>query len=150
MKDWSRSDLIALISLLVAIVACFAAIFVPELRRLIGLDNRAKEKDIVISTPNNRSELARLSGESRTIKRPIVGEVCGYTEQEIERLGLYVEVLIKTDRWYSQGTTGVHSKRKWELKEASFGGVKHIIRATLKDKHEHEHKSTEIEVTVVS
>jgi len=110
MKDWSRGELIALISLIVAIVACLAAIsVVPELRRLIGLDNKTKERDIVIFTPKNKETIARLSGESRTVKRPVVGEVCGYTDQEIERLGLYVEVLIKTDRWYPQGTTVVHS-----------------------------------------
>jgi hypothetical protein len=72
----------------------------------------------------------------------------GYGEKEIERLGLFVEVVIKTDQWYPQGCAIVTGDGKWSLKEARFGGSVHIIKAVLKDRHNHEHQSAEIEVTI--
>jgi hypothetical protein len=145
MNEWSRGDIIALIGLVVAVVSCVAAILaIPSLRRLVGLGG----KDIWIHTPKNKDEISILHGEHMPIVRTVSGDVTGYSEKEIEKLGLFVEVLIKTDQWYSQGSAKVESDGKWTLKEAHFGGSVHIIKAILKDRHSREYKSAEIEVTV--
>jgi len=145
MNDWTRGDIIALIGVVVAVISCVAAILaMPNLRQLVGLGG----KDFWIHTPKNKEKLPILHGEHRPIVRTVSGEVIGYSEKEIERLGLFVEVLIKTDQWYPQGSARVDSDGKWSLKEARFGGSDHIIKAVLKDRYHHEHKSAEIEVTV--
>ena len=145
MNEWSRGDIIALIGLAVAIMSCVAAILaIPSLKRLFGLGG----KDLWIHTPKNKDEISILHGERKPIVRPVSGEVTGYSEKEIERLGLFVEVLIKTDRWYPQGNARVDGDGTWTLKEAHFGGSVHLIKAVLKDRHSREHKSAEIEVTV--
>jgi hypothetical protein len=69
-------------------------------------------------------------------------------KKEIERLGLFVEVLVKTDIWYPQENTPVRANGEWTLKDARFGGSTHIIKAVLKDRHRREYESAEIEVTV--
>lgn len=150
MNTWSRSDLIVLISLLIMIVACVAAVVViPEVRRWMGLDHAVVEKDILVVAPRNKGEIILHSDEIKPITRPIAGKVVGYTEEEIERLRLQVEVLIKTDRWYFQGTVPVLNNGKWKLEEGHFGGALHIIRAILKDKDSRELVSTDIEVTLI-
>jgi hypothetical protein len=150
MNDWSRSEVIALISLFIAIATLLAAVLVlPSFRRWIGLDKSVSERDVLIFAPKDGGKLLVLANETRPITRPIAGEVIGYKDKEIERLGLKVEILIKTDLWYPQATVPVDSDGKWMLNDARFGGTVNIIRATLKDKYSREHKSTEIEVTVV-
>ena len=150
MNDWSRSEVIALISLLIAIATLLAAVLVlPGFRRWIGLDRSVSERDVLIFAPKDGGKLLVLANETRPITRPIAGEVIGYKDKEIERLGLKVEILIKTDQWYPQDTVPVDSDGKWRLNDARFGGTVNTIRATLKDKYSREHKATEIEVTVV-
>jgi hypothetical protein len=145
MNDWTRGDIISLIGLAVAIISCVAAILaIPSLRRLIGL----RGKELWIYTPKNKEEVSILHGEHKPIVRAVSGEVAGYSEKEIGRLGLFVEVLIKTDEWYPQGHARVEGDGKWMLKDARFGGSVHIIKAILKDRHSREHESAEIEVTV--
>ncbi len=144
MNEWSRSDLIALIGLVIAVVSCVAAILaIPNLLR------RYRAKDILILVPRNKQEISILAGEHRPIVRTVGGEVIGFTRREIEELGLFVEVLIKTDRWYLQGDVPVDTNGKWALKDARFGGFDHIIRAILKDRHSREYQSSEIEVSVL-
>jgi hypothetical protein len=138
MGDWSRNEVIALMSLVFAIIACVVAFMIPEIRRWFGLDSSSTKAKII-----------KYANEPKTIKRPIMGKISGFTEQEIEKLGLQVEVVIKTDRWYSQDTVPVDYDGEWKLKEASFGGEDHIIKVTLKDRSGREYKSTEIQVTVV-
>src|ERR1043166_9146976 len=119
MGEWTRRDIIALIGLFVAIISCFAVILaIPSLRRLLGLGG----KELWIQTPKNKEEIPILHGEHKPIGRAVSGEIAGYSEKEIERLGLFVEVLIKTDRWYPQGNAGVESDGKWTLRDARFGG----------------------------
>jgi hypothetical protein len=150
MNTWSRSDVIVLITLIFVIVACLAAVFVvPEFRRWLGLDHPLVEKDILVVTPTNKAEIILLANETKPVRRPIVGKIIGYTEEDIERLRLQVEVLIKTDRWYLQGVVPVLSNGKWKLEEGHFGGTIHIIRAILKDKDSRELVSTDIEVTLI-
>jgi hypothetical protein len=145
MSDWSRGEIIALVGLVVAVTSCVAAILtVPGLRRLLGFSG----KDLWINTPKHKAEVSMLHGEHKPIVRTVSGEITGYGEKEIERLGLFVEVLIKTDQWYPQGSAIVESDGKWSLKEARFGGSVHIIKAVLKDRHNREHQSAQIEVTV--
>ncbi len=145
MNEWSRTDVIGLIGLVVAVVSCAAAVLaIPNLRRLFGLSG----KDLLIFAPKNKEDIPILWGEHKPIVRPISGEVAGFSEKEIEKLGLFVDILIKTDHWYPQGSTRVESDGKWILKEARFGGSTHIIKAILKDRYSREHKSVEIEVNV--
>jgi hypothetical protein len=94
MKGWDGGDIIALAGLVVAAISCLAAILaIPSLRRLIGIDG----KDIWIQTPKNKEEVPILHGEHKPIVRPISGHVAGYSKREIERLSVFVDVLIKTD-----------------------------------------------------
>jgi hypothetical protein len=145
MSDWSRGEIIALVGLVVAVISCVAAILaIPSLRRLLGFSG----KDLWIHTPKNKAEISILHGEHKPIVRTVSGEITGYGEKEIEKLGLFVEVLIKTDQWYPQGSAIVESGGKWTLKEARFGGTGHIIKAVLKDRYNREHQSAEVEVTV--
>jgi|GEM_PF-6816481 hypothetical protein len=145
MNDWTRGDIIALIGLLVAIISCVAAVLaIPSLRKLFGLGR----KDIWIYTPKNKQEIFISHGEHKPIVRPIAGQVIGYRQTEIERLGLFVEVLIKTDKWYPQGHATVEADGKWTLNDARFGGSVHIIKAVLKDRHNREYQSASIEVAV--
>lgn len=149
-NTWSHGDVMFLISLLITILACVAAVLVvPEFRRWIGLDHAPAHRDILIVTPANKGEIIQHSNEVRPIQRPIAGKIVGYTEDEIERLGLQVEVLIKTDRWYLQGIVPVVSNGKWRLEAGHFGGRVHVIRAILKDKDSRELFSTDIEVTLI-
>jgi hypothetical protein len=145
MNEWSRGDIIALIGLVIAVASCTAAILtIPGLRRFAGLGKR----DLWIHTPRNKDVITILHGEHKPIVRTVGGEVSGYSEKEIERLGLFVDVLIKTDHWYPQGSAKVDSDGKWSLKKARFGGSIHVIKAVLKDRSGREYKSAEIEVTV--
>ena len=99
MNEWSRGEVIALVSLIIAVVACVAAVLVvPDFRRWIGLDHSLVEKDLIISTPKHKDIIRRNWDERKLIVRPIVGKVIGFKEEEIERLGLYVEILIETDK----------------------------------------------------
>ena len=145
MNDWTRGDIIALIGLAVAVVSCIAAILaIPSLRRLLGFGG----KDLWIHTPKNKQRISVQHGERKPIVRSISGEVAGYRKAEIERLGLFVEVLIQTDKWYPQGNAPLETDGKWGLSDARFGGSVHIIKAVLKDRHNREHQSASIEVTV--
>jgi len=145
MNDWSRGDIIALIGLVVAVVSCIAAILaIPNLRKLFGFD----PKDVWIHTPKNKQQISIQHGECKPIVRAISGEVAGYRKTEIEKLGLCIEVLIKTDKWYPQGHAIVESDGKWTLPDACFGGSVHTIKAVLKDRYHRELHSTSIEVAV--
>jgi hypothetical protein len=145
MNEWTRTDILGLIGLVVAIVSCVAAVLaIPNLRRLVGLIG----KDLLIFAPKNKEAIPILWGEHKPIVRPISGEVTGFSGREIEKLGLFVDILIKTDHWYPQGSARVESDGKWMLKEARFGGSVHIIKAVLKDHYSREHKSVEIELNV--
>lgn len=145
MKEWNRGDIIALAGLAVAAISCVAAILaIPSLRRLFGIGG----KDIWIQTPKNKERVPILHGEHKPVVRPVSGHVAGYSRKDIERLGLFVEVLIKTDKWYPQGSTSVRRDGEWTLKDARLGGSGHIIKAVLKDRHGREYESAEIEVTV--
>lgn len=150
MNTWSNGDVIVVITLLLAIVACLAAVFVvPEFRRWMGLDRPSVERDILIVTPIHKGKITQLADELRPVRRPIGGTITGYTEEDIERLRLQVEVLIKTDKWYLQGVVPVLNNGKWKLEEGRFGGTMHVIRAILKDKDNRELFSTDIDVTLV-
>jgi hypothetical protein len=145
MNDWSRGDIIAVTGLVVAVVSCIAAILaIPSLRKIFGFGR----KDLWIHTPKNKQQISIQHGEHKPIVRAISGEIAGYRKSEIERLGLFVEVLIKTDKWYLQGDAIVESDGKWTLTEARFGGSVHIIKAVLKDRYNRELQSASIEVMV--
>lgn len=146
MNEWSRNDIIALVSLILTFLTFAVAVLAfPGIRKLFS----AGEQDLVILTPKNKDEIPIRHGEEKPIVRPVSGRIVGFTRDDIEKLGLFVEILIKTDTWYLQGNTKVEIDGRWTLKEARFGGSTHIIRATLKDQLSHEHKSAEIEVTLV-
>ena len=145
MNDWSRGDIIALIGLVVAVISCIAAILaIPSLRNLFGLGR----KDLWIHTPKNKQRIFIQHSEHQPIVRAISGEIAGYRKSEIERLGLFVEVLIKTDKWYPQGNAIVEGDGKWTFLDARFGGSVHIIKAVLKDRFNRELHSASIEVMV--
>ena len=146
MNGWTFEQIIALIGLIVGVISCVAAILaIPWLKQLMGFS----AKDVWISTPRNKDKIPISYGEKMPIVRPVTGEVSGFSAKEIERLGLFVELWIETDRWYLQGSANVENDGKWVLKEAKFGGFRHIIKAILKDKRGHEYKNTEIEATVI-
>jgi hypothetical protein len=151
MSEWSREEIIELAGLALAALSLVAAVLaMPNLRRLVGLGGR----DIWINIPRNRDALTILydetilSGEHGLIVRAVSGEVAGYGEKEIERLGLFVEVLIKTDAWYPQGSAAIGRDRIW-TKEAKFTrGLVNVVKAVLKDRHGNDLTSAQIKVTV--
>src|SRR5436853_4082925 len=69
--------------------------------------------DIIIDTPKHKESLAATYGEKKPYQRDIVGEVTGIRPKDIKKLGLYVEVSIKTDTWYQQGTSPVQDDLSW-------------------------------------
>ena len=140
MSGWSRGDILALVGVIVAVLIFIA----QEILKRFGL---LLSKNIVIEEPRNKEIIERMYGEGYTIKRKIVGRVTGFTQKEIESLGLYVEIFIHTDIWYQQGQCSVQRDKKWMI-VGHFGAVNHIIRVELKDKHEVVLKKTEIEVIV--
>lgn len=145
MNAWNHSDTIALIGLIVAIISCIAAILgIPGLRKLLGFGR----KELWIHTPKNKQRISIQHGESKPIVHAISGEIAGYRKSEIERLGLFVQVLIETDKCYRQGDAIVESGGKWTLTDAYFGGSVHIVKAVLKDRYNRELQSTSIEVIV--
>ncbi|HEX9918091.1 MAG TPA: hypothetical protein VGA87_02925, partial [Pyrinomonadaceae bacterium] len=80
------------------------------------------ERGILIFAPKDGGKILVLANETRPVIRTVAGEVIGYKEEEIERLGLKVEILIKTDQWYPQDTVPVDGNGKWKLDDARFGG----------------------------
>lgn len=145
MNDWSRGEIISLIGLGLAVISCIAAILaVPNLRKLFGF----RGKELWIHTPKNKQQIFIQHGEHKPIVRAISGEIAGYRKSEIERLGLFVEVHIKTDKWYPQGNATVESDGKWTLTDAYFGGTLHVIKAVLKDRYNRELQFATIEVSV--
>jgi hypothetical protein len=145
MNEWTRADILTLIGLIIGIISCVTAILaIPNLRRFVGISG----KDLLVFAPKNKEEIPILWGELKPIVRPISGEVTGFSEKEIEKLGLFVEVLIKTDHWYPQGNVRVESDGKWMLKEARFGGSVHIIKVVLKDRYGREHRAIEVEASI--
>lgn len=74
-------------------------------------------------------------GEPNTFSRPVIGELGGYSSREIKKMGLTVEVRIKTDEWYTQGSVEVQPDGHWVLEDARFGGITHLVEATIRDKN---------------
>jgi hypothetical protein len=85
-------------------------------------------------SPIKAEEITLLPGDDYNVRRPIIGHVTGFSERDISKRRLYVEVSIKTDTWYPQGTAKVEPNGNWVLESARFGGVDHIVKVTLKDK----------------
>jgi hypothetical protein len=142
MSGWNRGEILALIGIIIAVF-----IFVGQ--EMLRRRSFHFSRDIVIHTPKNKEAIEPVYGEKMPIERNIVGTITGITQKEIRRLGLYVEVSIKTDRWYRQGKCPVEDDGKWKI-VGRFGGTTHVIKAELKDVYGVEHKIKEIEVTVVS
>ena len=118
---------------------------------IISPTNREKiQIEIRILSPKDGDVIFPSSRETIPAKRPIKGHIIGFTKDDIKRLKLWVEVSIKTDKWYPQGISRVRNDGTWMLRQAYFGGATHIIKATLKDKSGNEIASTTATVTLVS
>jgi hypothetical protein len=90
---------------------------------------------VIISFPEKGTKLSQLGSEVKPIRRCIAGRVEGFSSEQIQGLGLSVEILIKTDRWYPQGRAEVQPDGCWFLLDGYFGGEKHLVRALLKDRN---------------
>lgn len=142
MNEWTRGDLIALFGIIVAVL-----VFVSQ--EILKRSKRSLARNIIIQTPRNQESTPIMYDENLPIRKDIVGTITGFTQKEIERLGLYVEILVKTDRWYPQGKSMVQADGGWKI-VGRFGGTRHIIRAELKDNNGVKYKTKEIEVIVSS
>jgi hypothetical protein len=123
-----------------------AIVLLIEYRFFKNREGRESAPEIIIGTPKNKESLTAKYGETKPYKRDIVGEVIGIKLKEIKKLGLYVEVSIKTDTWYLQGASPVHDDSRWKV-VGRFGGTRHIVRAELKDSYGHTYAASDIEVS---
>lgn len=140
MNGWNRGDVLALIGIIIAVLIFIA----QEILKGRGF---SLSQNVVIEEPRNKEVIEAIYGEKYTIKRKIIGRITGYTQKQIESLGLYVEVFIYTDTWYQQGQSSVQRDKKWMV-IGRFGAINHVIKAELKDKHGVVLKKSEIEVIV--
>jgi hypothetical protein len=121
-----------------ALIGALATILVA----LIEHRRRKRNDDFVggevfILKPQHGEELVLSAGETELpITRTVSGKVKGFTQQKIIDADLEVVIDVKTNRWYPQGKTRVQSDGKWSLANVKFGGVVHIVRATLQDTHQ--------------
>ena len=106
-------------------------------------------REIRILSPKDGDEIFLSSSETMPAKRPIKGDIRGFTRDEIEKFKLRVEVSIRTDKWYPQGIARVQNDGTWMLRQAYFGGATHIIKATLKDKSGNKITSATTTVTLI-
>jgi len=97
-----------------------------------------REKGILqIDVPNDREFITKMPGECIPIVRLVKGHILDYSRSLIEERDLLVEVIILTDKWYSQGITKVNENGRWEM-EVHYGGLHHTVKAVLKNNDSHE------------
>jgi hypothetical protein len=107
------------------------------------------ERRVQIILPKDGSKIRGSRTVSGPTQHPVEGVTYGYDQDDIERLGLVVEVSIFTNQWFPQGLVEVRSDGTWRLPTAYFGGMEHTVRAVLKDQNGIEIHSHEVRVTVI-
>ena len=99
----------------------------------IGIESEIEKKDIsVLSLMGEVIE--PYPNEPKTITRPIIGCITGFSSNDIEKDKLVIEVDIKTDQWYPQGKASVEPNGTWAIDHAFFGAVDNLVRVGLYDK----------------
>lgn len=106
-------------------------------------------RGVRILLPRGDAPIRAHGGTSGPFSHPVEGDVYGFSQSEIGDFGLTVEVDILTDRWYPQGIAIVRDDGTWRLPNGWFGGARHVVRATLKDRDGDAVHSCELNVTVV-
>lgn len=102
-----------------------------------------------ILEPADGAEIFLDEGEEMPARRPVRGDITGFTREEIESYQLKVDLSIKTDKSYPQGIVRVRSDGTWSVSAAHFGGAVHIVRAVLKDKNGNEIDTATARVTLI-
>ncbi|MCG8455656.1 MAG: hypothetical protein MI919_05190 [Holophagales bacterium] len=118
-------------------------------RRARAVTNPSPRREVRILDPRDGETLVKSRYYSGNYRHDISGDVRYFEKEEIRKLGLRVEVSIYTDRWHVQGEASVRSDRTWAVRQAFFAGAKHLIRATLMDRHGNVVDAHEIAVTVI-
>jgi len=120
---------------------------IPLLTSTFGSKWTKDEKGINVSSISG-DEISLLPGDDFNVVRPIIGNVSGFSSQEIKKMGLYVDISIKTDTWYPQGIAKVQSNGEWVLEVARFAATVHLVKIVLKDKNDNELSSAHFTVIV--
>jgi hypothetical protein len=108
----------------------------------------SQARGVRILTPRDGSTI-RGSDEPGPVPHPVAGDVFGFSQADIRKFGLTVEVSIFTTGDFPQGIAEVREDGTWRLPTAWFGGSRHSMRAVLRDDNGNEIDSDEITVTVV-
>ncbi|MEZ4731602.1 MAG: SH3 domain-containing protein [Caldilineaceae bacterium] len=108
---------------------------------------------ISILTPRDGENITVYANENKPIERTVTGKVTGFSKNEIENLGLEVEISIYTDIWYKQGAANppvkIQNNGSWSFRHVKFAGSSHVVKASLVDKQGVERaKPCEIKVFV--
>lgn len=107
-----------------------------------NLDNdssKAQEErssiQVRILSPTDGDVIFVPSTAQLPVNRMIEGDIIGLNTEEIRKRKPWVEVSIKTNQWYPQGSSRVTESGSWVIENAYFGGIEHLIHAVLKDKN---------------
>jgi len=121
----------------------------PKLETKIDQKKDSTEvKSVKITSFEDEDQILSLPNEEMPVKREIVGEIVGFSDNELEELELLVEVEIKTDIWYLQGLCRVDKNKMWKIK-GRFSGGTNTIKAELKDKNKNRIDVAIITVSVI-
>ncbi len=83
-----------------------------------------QKPSIKFLSPRDGEAIIPKNNEPLTIRRPVSGEVTGFQRRDTEEFQFVVEIFIKTDKWYEQGTVRIENNGQWKLDNAYFGGKK--------------------------
>jgi len=147
--------LVAIITAVGAVVAAGITAYFTHLaniKKQTSSEVSEKKGTIFILNPSDGDEIIVSANESKPIDRTFSGKITGFSKNEIDDLGLLVEILVHTDTWYKQGRepAKVQNTGLWAFDHVKLGGTSHIIKAILKDKYSAERaKACEINLTVL-
>jgi hypothetical protein len=161
-EQWIRSriHLYYLIAFAITCLTLIALVAIASVRGQIAVE-RQRTADLgsnSFSSPLSSNvgvaiqfpqKIVLAPGEGLPAERPVRGNVVGFTREEIQRLGLHVEIFIRTDRWYPQGTSTVRADGSWGLQKAYFAGSIHDVRAVLWDHDGNERGAAMIKVPLI-
>ena len=130
-----------------------------QIAKIISEPARAPEKTganfeqplrgVRILSPKEGDTIYASQIEQIPIERPIEGDVLGFSQGDVEKFGLMVEVSIYTSHWYPQGLVKVQADGSWILNTAYFGGAMHKVKALLMDKHKNGISSAIVNVSLI-
>ncbi len=149
MSDSVLGAIITAIGTILAATIPAYFIYKANNKKLATNEVSARQGIITILVPNDGEEIIVSSKETKPIDRPFSGKIMGFSKNEINSLGLKVEIFVRTDKWYRQGTTNVQNTGVWIFEHVKLGGTTHVVKALLKDKNGVERaKACEINVII--